>query len=204
MRAPLAAPHGVPALLAGPALRGFSPFLSAADPEEAARLFPGFRILCAVREGPFGVREANRAVERILSSHGLLSARGEWYEKRPVMVTQNDYDLQLFNGDTGLFMAGRVHFPAPGATRPFSPLVLPAHETVFAMTVHKSQGSEFDDLLVLLPHPPSPAATRQLLYTAVTRSRGNLTLAASPASLAAAIATPTLRQSGLADAIWGG
>jgi len=201
---PVTGPRSLAAILAEPAVRGFSPYLSVAGPEEAARLFSGFRVLCAVREGPFGVKEANRAAERILSGRGLLAPRGPWYPGRPVLVTQNDYDLGLFNGDTGLYLDGRVHFPGPDGPRSFSPLVLPPHETVFAMTVHKSQGSEFADLLVILPHPPSPAATRQLLYTACTRSRGRLTLVASPAALDSAITTPTLRHSGLADALWEG
>jgi exodeoxyribonuclease V alpha subunit len=119
------------------------------------------------------------------------------------MVLRNDPLLQLFNGDIGIALPAadgtlQVHFAhADGGFRALPPLRLPAHETAFAMTVHKSQGSEFDALLVLLPEQRSRVLSRELLYTAVTRARRQVTLAGSAAVLAAAVDAPTRRHSGL-------
>jgi exodeoxyribonuclease V alpha subunit len=119
------------------------------------------------------------------------------------MVLRNDPALQLFNGDVGLTLPdaqGRlhVHFPGPdGGLRAVSPARLPPHETAFAITIHKSQGSEFDRVLVMLPAQAHRVLTRELLYTAVTRARTGVVLAGGAEALAAAIATPTRRRSGL-------
>ena len=128
-----------------------------------------------------------------------------WFIGRPVMVRANDYLQNLFNGDIGLTLpdetgALRIWFPmADGGLRPIAPARLPQHETAFATTVHKAQGSEFDDVLLLLPSQPSRVVTRELLYTAITRARRRVTIAAGVATLEAAIATPTARDSGLVD-----
>ena len=114
-------------------------------------------------------------------------ARSPWYPGRPVMVLRNDPVLRLFNGDIGITLPGadgepRVHFAdASGGYRALPPLRLPAHETAFAMTVHKAQGSEFDEVLVLLPAQPARVLTRELLYTALTRARQQVRLAAGAA-----------------------
>jgi exodeoxyribonuclease V alpha subunit len=131
----------------------------------------------------------------------------DWYPGRPVMVQRNDYLLKLFNGDIGITLPdehGRpwVHFPDDqGGFRRVAPARLPPHDTAFAMTVHKAQGSEFDHVLVLLPARISRGLTRELLYTAVTRARERVGVAASPPVLAASIATVTHRHSGLAARI---
>ena len=168
-----------------------------------------FRVLCAEREGPRGVVGINRFVGRHFRDaldHPLdPGARSEWYPGRPVMVLRNDYVQKLFNGDLGICLpdaadALMVFFPdRDGGYRSVTPLRLPEHETAFATTVHKAQGSEFDRVLLLLPAAPNRGTTRELLYTAVTRSRSGVTLVGGAEVLRNAIASPTRRHSGLAD-----
>jgi exodeoxyribonuclease V alpha subunit len=152
----------------------------------ATDAFARFRTLCAVRDGARGVEAINRLVSKHFRSalkHPLdPGEHSEWYPGRPVMVLRNDYVLKLFNGDIGIVMpddsgALMVFFPEGDAGfRAVAPVRLPAHETAFAMTVHKSQGSEFDQVLVLLPADHNPVLTRELVYTAVTRARLRVTL----------------------------
>jgi exodeoxyribonuclease V alpha subunit len=177
------------------------------DVAGVTRAFERFRVLCAQRAGPRGVLALNEALTRhahaALAAHGVEATRSPWFAGRPVMVLRNDPLLQLFNGDIGIALPAadgtlQVHFAhADGGFRALPPLRLPAHETAFAMTVHKSQGSEFDALLVLLPEQRSRVLSRELLYTAVTRARRQVTLAGSAAVLAAAVDAPTRRHSGL-------
>ncbi len=182
-----------------------------ADPTEAMRRFNGFRILCAVRDGPFGVGAVNAEVERLLGRLGLITPVDGHYAGRPVLVTQNDYAVQLFNGDVGLLLpdaeaggALRAFFVQPGGhVRRVLPSRLPAHETCFAMTVHKAQGSEFDRVVVLLPDRDSPVLTRELVYTAVTRARQSVDLWSPREVLSRAIGRRVKRSSGLRDALWG-
>ncbi|MFO7708963.1 MAG: exodeoxyribonuclease V subunit alpha [Desulfobacterales bacterium] len=175
-----------------------------------------FRVLCAHRSGAFGAEGVNRLAERLLAQQGAIRTdprrRGPWYAGRPVLITRNDYALGLFNGDTGITLAEPgdsaeelfVFFPdAAGGMRRFLPYRLPEHETVFAMTVHKSQGSEFDEILLVLPDRDSPLLTRELIYTALTRARKKLTLRASRALLSVAIRRRIARTSGLQEALWG-
>jgi exodeoxyribonuclease V alpha subunit len=173
----------------------------------ATDAFARFRILCAVRDGTRGVEAINHLVSRHFRAtlkHPLDPGdRSEWYPGRPVLVLRNDYALRLFNGDIGIVMpddAGEllVFFPeGDGGFRAVAPLRLPEHETAFAMTVHKSQGSEFDQVLLLLPANHSALLTRELVYTAVTRARLRVTLVSGAAVLERAIQTPTRRRSGL-------
>lgn len=167
-----------------------------------------FRVLCAVREGPRGVDSLNATLTRAFRRQlGPLDSdpASPWYPGRPVMVTRNDATLQLFNGDVGVTLPdaqGRplVHFPTPeGGWRAWPPAALPPHETAWAMTAHKAQGSEFDEVVVVLPQRPSRVLTRELLYTAVTRARHGLVLVAHGPVLRQSIRTRTQRHSGLAD-----
>ena len=141
------------------------------------KAFTEFCVLCAVREGPLGVGQLNAQVE-----HALGLGQSTWYAGRPVMVTRNDYALELMNGDMGLCLPGadgvlRVAFPAiDGGVRWVMPSRLDSVDTVFAMTVHKSQGSEFAHVLLVLPAHESPVLTRELVYTGLTRARQRLTL----------------------------
>jgi exodeoxyribonuclease V alpha subunit len=187
---------------------GFAPYFDAlqsdaGDVAAISRAFERFRVLCALREGPRGVLAINRWLSE--QAQGLLGtpASSPWYPGRPVMVLRNDPVLKLFNGDIGITLPGAqgeplVHFAsASGGFRALPAQRLPAHETAFAMTVHKAQGSEFDALLVLLPAQHSRVLTRELLYTALTRARQRVTLAAAAPLLATAVATRTERESGL-------
>jgi exodeoxyribonuclease V alpha subunit len=192
-------------------MEGYAPFLASvlgdgADRAAAADAFARFRALCPVREGPRGVEAVNAEVARRFRRElGALDPdeRSAWYPGRPVLVLRNDYVLKLFNGDIGITLPDEsgelmVFFAqSVGGFRAIAPLRLPAHETAFAMTVHKSQGSEFDEVLVLLPAAHSRVLTRELLYTAVTRARQGVTLCASAAVLSGAIETSIRRHSGL-------
>ncbi len=202
---------GLPARLRDPILTGFSAYLQEPDPAKAFELFNRFRILCALREGPYGVRDLNVRVEEALRNEGVLGREGRWYRGRPVMITRNDYNLRLFNGDVGITLpdpqAGnelRVFFPAAdGSIRTFPPLRLPDHETVYALTVHKSQGSEFDRVLLILPDRESHVLTRELIYTGITRAREGVEIWGREEIFRAAVSRRIERASGLREALWG-
>jgi exodeoxyribonuclease V alpha subunit len=191
-------------------LTGYGSFLAAEDPAEALASFDRFRILCAVRRGSHGVFGVNRAVEGILASRRLIAPDRTWYRGRPVMVTVNDYAVRLFNGDIGIALPDpdrpetlAVFFPAEkGGVRKVSPLRLPDHETVFAMTVHKSQGSEFDRVLLVMPPADSRVLTRELLYTGITRARKSMEIWCGEEILRATVSRRIDRRSGLERALW--
>jgi exodeoxyribonuclease V alpha subunit len=174
-----------------------------------------FKVLCAHRTGAFGVDAVNRLTEQLLYRRRLIPGPGAgqwpWYAGRPVLVTRNDYALDLFNGDIGVALpealaggsALRVHFDAgSGEIRRHLPYRLPEHETVYAMTVHKSQGSEFDEVLLILPERDSPVLTRELIYTALTRARRRITVWGERPVIENAIRRRIERSSGLQDALW--
>ncbi|MGA9913174.1 MAG: AAA family ATPase [Paraburkholderia sp.] len=197
---------------------GFAPYAEAlaqalaADTPDPLPLFDAlnrFRILCATRSGPRGVDQVNAAMAaQVRRSAGVTLAVGaQWFAGRPVMVTRNDYALGLFNGDIGIALPGaggalRVYFrTGDGALRAVSPAALPPHDTAFALTVHKSQGSEFQHAVLMLPSVFSRVLSRELVYTAITRARERVEVIGARAVLAQAIATPTQRDSGLAARI---
>ncbi|MEN8179395.1 MAG: exodeoxyribonuclease V subunit alpha [Pseudomonadota bacterium] len=165
-----------------------------------------FRVLCALKHGPAGAIQMNRRITSYLQQAGLR-VEDEWFCGRPVMVTRNDYQQKLYNGDVGIML------PQPGrggalavafqgedhALRWLAPARLPPHETVFAMTVHKSQGSEFDQVLLHLPAKDTPLLSRELLYTAITRSRKGFILAGPIEVFKMAVQRKLVRNSGLAD-----
>jgi exodeoxyribonuclease V alpha subunit len=191
---------------------GYAGYLHAvaqgAPAEEALERLNGFRVLCAHRAGPAGVEALNREIESALGRAGLIRRGQPWYPGRPVMVTQNDYGLRLYNGDIGIALpqpdgALRVCFAAEGGVRRFHPARLPMHQTVYAMTVHKTQGSEFERVLLILPPEPSRVVDRRLLYTAVTRARVRVELWGKETVLRQAIASLAPRGSGLGDRLWG-
>jgi exodeoxyribonuclease V alpha subunit len=171
-----------------------------------------FRVLCAHRSGPAGASAWMAEVERWLSGAlGGFGTSSPWYVGRPLLITANDYSLRLFNGDTGVVVAGdgdggevRAAFARGGGVVLVSPLRLSAVDTVYAMTVHKAQGSQFDSVGVVLPPVSSPLLTRELLYTAVTRARREVLLVGQEASLRRAVTTPIARSSGLGRLLWGG
>jgi exodeoxyribonuclease V alpha subunit len=208
--------HNVPAhdslkkALAERISNGYGPYLAAKTPAEALERFDSFRILCALRQGAYGVAGINALVEEILAEKGMIEQHNRWYPGRPVMVTVNDYHLKLFNGDIGIVLPDpenggnpRVWFPAhEGGIRNVSPVRLPAHETVFAMTVHKSQGSEFDRVLMLLPDRDSEALTRELIYTGITRAKNEVEIWGDQAVFVEAVSRKIDRKSGLNEALW--
>ncbi len=173
--------------------------------KEVLRAFERFRLLCAVREGDWGTIRLNRAVELAMAQAGLLRPRGEWYAGRPVMVTRNDPTLGVFNGDIGIALpsavagAGlRVYFAEGDQLRSVGVNRLPYVETAFAMTVHKSQGSEFEHTALVLPDYAGALVSRELVYTGITRARQAFTLVAgAPGLLAQAVQQRTRRASGL-------
>ena len=168
-----------------------------------------FRLLCAHRRGPHGVSAWTSRFQAWLAEevHDLdLELRD--YVGRPLLVTENDYELGLYNGDTGVIAqgasgAGVAVFERGGELLSFSPLRLGAVETVYAMTIHKSQGSQFDTAAILLPPPSSRILTRELLYTAVTRARERLVVVGTEESVRVAVGRPVARASGLRGRVWG-
>lgn len=169
--------------------------------EEALEALGSFRILCAHRYGPAGVARWLREVESWLATDGSGAAAG-FPIGRPLLITENDYELQLFNGDTGVVVAGQDDRPVAVFDHGTDLLrVAPARlggvATAYAMTIHKSQGTQFDVAAVVLPSPESRALSRELLYTAVTRARRQVVVVGSEASVRAAVSRSVARASGL-------
>ena len=204
-------------------IEGYGPYLSALPEanksivdngnrdaaKQLLKQFNDFKILCATREQEWGVEQLNHRCEKILQKTGLLARRFDstqtWYIGRPVMVTENSYHLNLFNGDIGLCLEGedgqlRVYFVMPdGTVADYQPSRLPSHQTVFAMTVHKSQGSEFSHTLLALPNYALPVVNRELIYTGITRAKNQLTLMADLSLVASAIRSRASRNSRLTE-----
>jgi exodeoxyribonuclease V alpha subunit len=191
-------------------IAGYGDYLAYTEPGAVLEHFDRFRVLCAMRQGSYGVEGVNRSVERILAHKGLIKPHQQWYHGRPVMVSVNDYTVKLFNGDIGIALADSesvtglsVYFPSTGgAPRKVSSHKIPAHETVFAMTVHKSQGSEFDRVLVIMPPFDNRILTRELLYTGLTRARSCAELWCSERMFVATVERKIERRSGLRQALW--
>ncbi|MFP5440560.1 MAG: exodeoxyribonuclease V subunit alpha [Gammaproteobacteria bacterium] len=214
---PAIALHGTSAnaggdTLAAAAIDAWQPALMAPDVITAARGFDRFRVLCALRDGPRGVSAINARIEQALADAGLIAAdqqRGTFYRGRPLLVTENDYGISLFNGDIGLVWPDddgvlRACFvAADGSVRRLPLARLPAHETCYAMTVHKSQGSEFDRVALVLPDADSPVLGRELVYTGITRAKTSVAIWSPREVLATAIGRRVERSSGLRDALWG-
>jgi len=176
---------------------------------EAIEALGAFRLFCAHRRGPEGVSTWMREVERWLANDiEGFATEGIWYVGRPLLVTENDYSLRLYNGDTGVVVAAGpdrmvAAFERGGEVVEVSPTRLASVDTVYAMTVHKGQGSQFDTVAILLPGPDSPILTRELLYTAVTRARREVFVVGTEESIRAAVDRPISRASGLHQALWG-
>ena len=203
-------------------LRTHRPAIDAGEAAHAAwalgalQAFNRFQLLCALRRGPHGVDGANRLVAAALRARGLIESEHDWYEGRPVLLTRNDHSLGLMNGDIGLclrlpsadgsggtqlrvaFLAAADRSGDPQRLRFVPPSRLADAETAWALTVHKSQGSEFEHAALLLPPDPNDVLGRELLYTAITRARCHFSLLGSSAIVEQAIARRTQRHSGLA------
>ncbi len=188
---------------------------AAGDAPAALDALDRHRVLCAHRTGPYGVEEWSHRVERWLAESRSITHQAEWYLGRPVLVTANDYLLGLYNGDTGVVVAGtagadptgidlRVAFRRHGSVVNFAPSRLAGLQTVHAMTVHRSQGSQFDRVTLVLPEPDSPLLTREMLYTALTRARGHVRLVGTEEAFREAIDRRALRASGLRERLAAG
>ena len=177
--------------------------VDAKTPVDALKALGGFRVLCAHRHGAFGVERIGPRIQQWLATEGLVTPDGPFYAHQPVMVLENDDRVRLYNGDTGVVrdVGGELRAFFPGAEadsiRDFAPARLPRNEPVYASTVHKSQGSEYGHVVVVLPDEASPIVTRELLYTAVTRASKTVTVIGSEDVLRVGIGLPTLRVTGL-------
>lgn len=194
----------------GEGLREYFAAVHAHEPPEVVfERFSRFRVLCAHRKGAVGVNAINSLIEEILDGEGVISTRSTWYPGRPVMITRNDYTLRLFNGDVGIALeAGRparmkIFFPPhQGGMRSIAPARLPEHETVYATTIHKSQGSEFGRVLMILPGELSPIMTRELVYTGITRARSGVEIWGSESAFRGAVERRLERGSALHERLW--
>jgi len=197
--------------LAAAVIPGFSDYLRHENPDDALVAFDQFRVLCALRQGIYGVEGINSLIEACLADEGIIKPDKQWYHGRPVMVMINDYSLKLFNGDVGIALNDpeseiglSVYFPSiNGEARKYSPYRLPAHETVYAMTVHKSQGSEFERVLIVMPPFSNQILTREIIYTGLTRARTSVELWCTDEIFTAACGKRIERRSGLRQALWG-
>ncbi len=181
----------------------YQAIFDSADPAAALAAFARSRVLCAVNHGPLGVDALNRQFSAALQRRNRI-AQGEHFGGLPIMITRNQHDLELYNGDTGILWERaqglRACFEGRDGVREISLNRLPDFSPAWATTVHKAQGSEFDSVLLVLPNDPaSGVLSRELLYTAVTRARRQFALQAQPEVVEAAIARLTRRTSGLAE-----
>lgn len=183
------------------------PLFTADSPRTALQALGTRRILCALREGPAGVEGINRMADNLCRHHGHIPHGGRLYRGMPVLILRNAYNLGLFNGDTGVLWPDDsglllAWFPfADGQLKSFSLGRLPAWQPSYALTVHKSQGSEFDQVLLLLPEADKPILSRELLYTGITRARSGLTLCCQPKLLHLASQRRVVRFSGLGNTL---
>ena len=194
----------------------FDAFIREHEPLSVLRALSRFRIICGLRKGFQGVNALNQIVESLLFKNInkiflKKSATNFYYDHRPVMVVENDYNLSLFNGDVGVALRNqgtrgdiKVWFEdsaseETGFVRSFHPSALPAVETCFAQTVHKSQGSEFDSLLFVLPENDSPVLTKELVYTGITRAMNKVYLVAKSDVLKDVVRRTSSSSSGLTD-----
>lgn len=175
-----------------------------ADFQSIYQAFNQFRVLCANRQGKNSVTEINHLVEQALVQKRLIQLNSLWYVGRPIIITQNNPALHLYNGDIGLCLLEQdtlmVYFlTADGSIKRYLPARIPACETVFAMTVHKSQGSEFEHIVLALPESINPVLTKELLYTAITRAKETIKIITEKAVFIKSIHQKVARMTGLAD-----
>lgn len=189
-------------------ISGYEAYLKEKDIAIALKKLNNLRVLCALREGERGVREINKRIEKYLKDQKLIFPGTEFYENRPILITKNNYELQLFNGDIGIVRKDeddnnklKLWFEnKDGGLKKVYPGSISHAETVFAMTVHKSQGSEFNEVLVMLPDKEDiPILTRELIYTSVTRAKQKVIIQSPHNVLLAAAKSKVVRGSGLAD-----
>ncbi|MDD7569387.1 MAG: exodeoxyribonuclease V subunit alpha [[Actinobacillus] rossii] len=174
--------------------------------EQLEKVFAAFnsvRYLTALRAGDFGVENLNEKIAQALCAKGKVQFKHsrDWFVGKPIMITQNDVNVGLLNGDIGLYLGNRVYFESEQGYKSLSINRIPAHELAFAMTIHKSQGSEFGLTVVILPPEPSPILTKELLYTAVTRAKPNLMVYGRKSIWESAVRNPVKRLSGIFNSL---
>jgi exodeoxyribonuclease V alpha subunit len=189
-------------------VEGYEAYINEPDIAAALKKLNQLRVLVAVRESNRGMKAINKFIELHLRKKGLLKPDGDFYENRPIMVTRNMYDLELFNGDTGILRKDasgniKAYFEdVKGGVKSVLPAYLTYSETVFAMTIHKSQGSEFNKVLVVLPEGTSNALlTRELLYTGITRAKDHITIQGKEDTIDYAVGACVKRISGITGRI---
>lgn len=180
-------------------------FETNAEPLQRLQENNQFQLLCAHRKGRWGVEELNQSIENLLRKHNLVSGQGHYYHGKSIIISRNNYQLNLFNGDIGVLVHSqsgelKAYFStSENGIRELSPARLPTNLTAWALTVHQSQGSEFDHVLLVLPEELSPVLSRELIYTAITRARKSIRIMGSRDVLEQAITARTNRQSGIWD-----
>lgn len=209
-RRPLPAEHNLAGALRNKVLNFFSFLSLAKDTGSALDQLDSFKILCAARHGSYGVSSINKIVISILANSGLIPRDTTFYHGLPFLINENDYASNLYNGDSGIFFSEQnshknlqAVFRGPQSTlRVFQPRQLLSWEVAYSMTVHKSQGSEFDHIILILPPVPIPVLTRELIYTALTRARKSAEIWCTDMILEKAITARIVRQSGLKNKLW--
>ena len=194
-------------ILADNLLKQFSTVQSVDTPAEKLRRYRRFKILAAHRVGPWGTEIINNRMEDLLRRRALISPYETWYEGRPVVINRNDHSLGLSNGDLGVCIQSederlKVYIARDDEAALIAPSRLPDFDPAFALTVHKSQGSEFDRVLLVLPEASSKLLSRELIYTAVSRARAQVTIVSSEKAFKKAVQHGLVRHSGLQDKLW--
>jgi exodeoxyribonuclease V alpha subunit len=197
-------------------IQGWTPFLKAETIPDMFAEINNFRTLCVLRNGPYGVGMLNRIIEKILSETGLIFPKEKLYEKLPVMITKNDYRLNLYNGDTGIIAYdplsknvlkawfSSVDRDKKISFRPYHPAQIPSYEISYAISIHKSQGSEFNNIHLILPDSINPVLTRELLYTGITRTRNRVGIYGKEPIFIKAVEQKISRVSGLRKKLYNG
>lgn len=191
----------------------FIPLFKATNIDDAFYILDHFRFLCATRKGEFGVAKINEAIEDILRKKGVIPFGDKLYHGKPIMVSTNDYSLNLFNGDIGIIWKSTngkllATFPTGkddlenNTYRFLSPARLPEVETVYAMTIHKTQGSEFQNIGMILPEQDSPILSRELLYTGITRAKESINMFSNEILFKKAVSRKIVRYSALQERIF--
>src|SRR5690606_30947018 len=185
-------------------VRAYKTYIDEEDISLALHKFNNLRVLCAVREGKSGLYNINTEIESFLKKEGLIDNQSEFYTNRPIIITKNYYDLGLYNGDIGIIRPDSNNImmawfeDSEKQLKAVSPQLIVESETVYAMTIHKSQGSEYEEVLIVLPdHEDTHILTRELLYTAVTRAKSNVIIQSSESVILSTIDRTVKRASGI-------
>ncbi len=194
--------NGIRALIEKEAEEAYADLFKETSPEKKSEVLEKFRILSPVRRGQFGVEMINRVVEDMFMRKGFIHERSMNYDGKIIMIRKNSRQTELYNGDTGIISGDVCFFPSSGGgIKPVSKVRLPEHEPAYAVTVHKSQGSEYDRVLIIIPPEHNPIITKELIYTAITRARSSVHIAGASETLYRAVSEKVQRASGIKEEI---